>query len=163
MKMPLTVYPSDVLESRVRRWLAQIARDKPDSLPCNLPVSFVSCDGPGMEITYRFDTDRRMENPWGVTHGGVLALAMDWVMGATARVVLDRNDTPTISMQIDYLKPVPLSRALYLRVFVDHAGKTVSHLCARGSASPGGPCLVSGSGHYYMGKQPLLFHDEPPV
>lgn len=159
--METEFFPTEVLESRVKRWLEGVRREKSASLACNQPLSYVSCDGAGKEILFALQTSRYMENPWGVTHGGYLAMAMDWAMGIASRTILDQNNTPTVSMQIDYLKPVPLDSRLYIRVRVDHAGRTVSHLSARGYLDLNGPCYVSASGNYLMREKPLKFYDTP--
>ena len=157
--METVLYTSEELKSRVYRWLEGVRRAKSASLACNLPLSFVSCDGPGREIVFALETSQAAENPWGVTHGGYLAMAMDWAMGIASRTILDQSNTPTISMQIDYLKPVPLDRTLFICVHVDHAGKTISHLTARGFLELEGPCCVHASGNYLMRGRPLRFFE----
>lgn len=152
-------YSSDELMNRIETWARFIGNKKRDSFACNLPIRPFLCKAEEGCVIYAFETASTMENPWGVTHGGVLAMALDWAMGITARCALDVNDAPTVTMQVDYLKPVPLNTTLYIEVTVDHAGRNLSHLCAKGYLELGGDVHVSASGHYVMRAPPLLFEE----
>ena len=158
--MQRKVFTTEELLKRAKCWLRQIGKMKSHSFACCLPMSVVRADGPGLSLTFCFRTSKVMENPWGVTHGGMLALALDWAMGASARTILDQCDAPTVSMQIDYLKPVPLDADLYIRVEVDHAGKNLAHLCATGYLAEGEMPCVKASGHYFMRNLPLVLMDD---
>lgn len=157
--MQRKAFTTEELLKRARYWLRQIGELKPHSFACGLPMTVVAADGPGLSLTFCFRTSAVMENPWGVTHGGMLALALDWAMGASARTILDQCDAPTVSMQLDYLQPVPLDADLYIRVEVDHAGKTLAHLCATGYLAEGEMPCVRASGHYFMRNLPLVLND----
>ena len=160
MDMRDSRFTSEEMGNRIRRWMKQIGNEKPGSFACNLPARFVTCDVTTGTAEYVFHTSSCMENPWGVTHGGVLAMALDWAMGITSRAMLDEADTPTISMQIDYLHPVPLDCDMVIKVEVDHAGRTISHLQAKAYVEGRSECCVSASGHYYLRNIPFVLKDE---
>lgn len=154
------LYSDNELSSRVNAWMNKIHRDKPHSYPCNLPFSLEGCDGAHQELTFRFDTRTDMENPWGVTHGGVLAVALDWAMGISARVVLNQADTPTVNMNINYMRPVPLNAGVLIHVRVLHGGSHLATLsavaCLDGDERP----CVSAEGVYFMRNVPLVLDEE---
>lgn len=151
-------FSSNELEQRVNKWLELIRKEKPNSYACNVPMKLIACDGEHQELVFRFDVSPEMENPWGVTHGGMLALAMDWAMGITARTVLDRNDSPTINMNIGYLRPVPLGSELLIRAQVLHGGSTVATLRATAYISGDDRPCVSAEGVYFMRSEPLILN-----
>lgn len=152
-------YSTNELELRVQKWLELIRRQKPGSYACNIPVTLVSCDGEHRELIFRVETGREMENPWGVVHGGMLALALDWVMGISARTVLDQCDAPTVSMNVNYLRPVPLESTLRIHVSVIHAGNSLATLSARAFVEGDDRACVSAEGVYFMRNKPLVLEE----
>lgn len=138
------------LEDRILRWIKRIRRDFPHSFGCNIPCKLISCDAAKQETVFRFHTVAEMSNPRSVTHGGMLALMMDWSMGITSRTVLDYNQTPTVDMQIQYLSPVPLDADLYVRTTIRKAGKSVAFLTAVAWTEDENNPLTMASGVYRL-------------
>ena len=153
------LYSNNELAARVKAWIKQIRREKPNSYPCNIPFSLEMCDAAHQELTFRFDVRTDMENPWGVTHGGVLAIAMDWAMGVTARVVLNLADTPTVNMNIDYLRPVPLNASVLIHVRILHSGNHLATLHAVAYLDGDERPYVSAEGVYFMKNMPLVLRE----
>lgn len=152
-------YSNRELTNRVNIWLSKIRREKPHSYPCNIPLSLETCDAEHSELTFRFEARDDMENPWGVTHGGVLATAMDLAMGAAARTVLDQADTPTVNMNIGYLRPVPLHTSVLIHVCVLHGGKHLATLHATAYLDGEEHPCVSAEGVYFMKNKPLILEE----
>lgn len=146
---------SEELEQRIRRWMKQIAESHPKAFGCNLPCELISCDPQRREVLFCFHTIDEMENPWGVTHGGMLAMMMDWAMGVTSRVLLDYNHTPTVDMQLQYLKPVPLHSSLYIRARVNSRGKRLVFMSAQAWCESEDRLLTTGTGVYYLREEHL--------
>lgn len=140
---------------RAARWIAKMKREKAHSFACNQDMEAVSAESERRELIYRFRTTERMENPMGVTHGGMIALALDWAMGVTTRVMLDQSDAPTINMQLSFLRPVPLNRDLMIGVRVRYRGSSVAHLWAEGWGEDRERPLVEATGVYYLRNRPL--------
>lgn len=138
------------LEARIHHWMAQIGRDHPRAFGCNLPCELLSCDAEKGEVLFRIRTTPEMGNPWGVTHGGMLALMLDWAMGVTSRTLLDYNNTPTVDMQIQYLRPAPLNADLYIRANVNRRGKKIAFLSAKAWTDSEEEILTMASGVYYL-------------
>lgn len=89
-----------------------------------------SCDGPSLTVTYRVRTRRWMCNPNGVVHGGVIATLMDNHMGLLTRA-LTGNFTPTITMTVNYDRPIPLETDLLITACAVTLGRTTAQLTAR--------------------------------
>lgn len=151
----LAIMDTWVLEDRIRRWMKQVGRDNPRAFGCNLPCELVSCDPARREVVFKFRTGPEMGNPWGVTHGGMLAVMLDWSMGVTSRTVLDYNQTPTVDMQIQYLRPVPLHTDLYIRAKINKTGKRMAFLTATAWGEDENKPLTMASGVYCLWDQHL--------
>jgi uncharacterized protein (TIGR00369 family) len=66
----------------------------------------VEAGQPG-EAVVHLPVSRRMHNPMGVVHGGVIALLADAAMGiAFGRTLIDASSFATIEMKVSYLRPV---------------------------------------------------------
>lgn len=107
----------------------------PNSLPSSLPEAtdpaqtppgfvavpmgggFIAANGPlyllhrDAEVKLGFRVEPRHCNPMGMCHGGMLASFCDMLLPVTAHRVaseVGQRFLPTVSLQIDYLAPVPL-------------------------------------------------------
>lgn len=89
----------------------------------------VSCDEETRTIELAFDTKPWMANPMGVVHGGVVAILMDNGMGVACHS-LYKKANPTITMNLNYQRPVPLNATVIVRARVVSFGRTVSHTSA---------------------------------
>lgn len=120
----------------------------PDQPNLHLCPRLVSCDGPSLTIELEHDTKPWAANPMGIVHGGILATILDNAMGLTCCCLYD-HFTPTISMNITYSRPVPISETIRLRVEVILAGSTTAQLQAQ-IYLPSQPhrILVSATGVY---------------
>ena len=100
----------------------------------NLPNSYlaprvVSCDGPRLQLELAFDTKSWMSNPMGIVHGGMTAVMLDTSMGLVCWSLCSHG-TPTISMTVNYTRPVPLNRTVHVRARMVVFGRTSSQLSA---------------------------------
>jgi uncharacterized protein (TIGR00369 family) len=64
-------------------------------------------------------------NPVGNVHGGYIALLVDDVAGMALMSVIG-SGAPTVSLQVDYLNPMPLGRTYTARGEVIRAGKATA-------------------------------------
>ena len=79
--------------------------------------AFIAVNGPflvhdqGGDVKIGFRVEPRYCNPMGICHGGMLASFCDMLLPVTAHRVsaeVGRRFLPTVSLQVDYLAPVPL-------------------------------------------------------
>ncbi|MDL9936152.1 PaaI family thioesterase [Gordonia sp. ABSL1-1] len=66
----------------------------------------------GFEVTAQFKVEQWMEGGPGVIHGGLLSTAFDEVMGTIPG--LFGPGAVTGHLEVDFLKPIPVGRTLYL-------------------------------------------------
>ncbi len=85
----------------------------------------IGCDGPTGSILFAYDTRPWMANVMGTVHGGIIATLLDSCMGITCAVHVD-VPTPTVTMTVNYLKPLPLSDTVHVRTRLNHLGRTTA-------------------------------------
>ena len=85
----------------------------------------IDCDGPSGSILFAYDTESWMANVLGTVHGGIIATLLDSCMGITCALHVS-GPTPTVSMTVNYLKPLPLSGTVHVRTRLNHLGRTTA-------------------------------------
>ena len=155
----------------LRRRLRSILKSRRLLNPQGVPnpsadLTLIDCDGPTGSVTLSYRTKPWMANVMGVVHGGVIANLVDTCMGiacaAQSGVV-----TPTITLTINYARPVPLDDEVLVRVRTVRCGATSGQMYTE-VCLPGRPddLLVTASGAYSTkssnlnGGRPLWDMDE---
>ena len=94
-------------------------------------VDLVAEDGgPAGSLLFSCHTDESMVNPLGVVHGGVTASLVDTCMGITCSAQCERMATPTISMTVNYARPVPPNSEIRVRTYTTRVGATSGQMSA---------------------------------
>ena len=137
------------LRRRTLAFLQLRAREIPAGMPDpSADLTLLDCDGPSGSLTLGYATRPWMANVWGVVHGGVTAALVDSCMGITCGIQCGLI-TPTISMTINYARPVPLDASIVVRTRTVRCGATAGHIEAE--VYPAGQpetLLVTASGAY---------------
>jgi len=92
-----------------------------------------------------------MRNPANILHGGLTAMMLDTTMGTLSRCyVRGEGITPTITMEVSYLLPIPIGSTLHVRAHASHTGRAVNNLTAEAwVASTPGKLAATASGAFY--------------
>lgn len=93
-------------------------------------IALAEEDGPAGTLLYACHTDESMANPMGIVHGGVTASLVDSCMGVTCAAQSGGAPTPTITMTVNYARPVPLNEDIRVRVHTVRVGATSGQLYA---------------------------------
>ncbi len=137
------------LRRRTLAFLQLRAREIPAGMPDpSADLTLLDCDGPSGSLTLGYATKPWMANVWGVVHGGVTAALVDSCMGITCGIQCGLI-TPTISMTVNYARPVPLDASIVVRTRTVRCGATAGHIEAE--VYPAGQpetLLVTASGAY---------------
>lgn len=137
------------LRRRTLAFLQLRAREIPAGMPDpSADLTLLDCDGLSGSLTLGYATKPWMANVWGVVHGGVTAALVDSCMGITCGIQCGLI-TPTISMTINYARPVPLDASIVVRTRTVRCGATAGHIEAE--VYPAGQpetLLVTASGAY---------------
>lgn len=118
------------MEEALTKFCRHICEDFPGTVNEGLAPRLISCDPTALCCTIAFDGKSWMRNPLGAVHGGVISAILDTAMGAVTYVCAGNHPTPTVSLQISYVRPVPSGTVLYADVKTTSMGRTLGHLTA---------------------------------
>lgn len=110
-----------------------------------LAPELVSCDEAGCVL--RFPVADWMKNPHNTAHGGIVATMLDTAMGMVAAALSEQLPS-TISMTVNYVRPVVLTEPVEVSVRAQHCGRTIAYLSAQ--ASQAGLPRVTATGTFYV-------------
>ncbi len=100
-------------------------------------------------IILTFKVQRWETNRIGILHGGITAGAFDYTMATLARFYSQESFTPTVSMEIKYIRPVELGDTLLVKAQTVSVGKKIIHLTAEGRSEETGKLTASGAGIFF--------------
>ena len=87
-------------------------------------------DGPAGSLLFACRTEQSMSNPMGIVHGGVTASLVDSCMGVTCGAHVGCTFTPTITMTVNYARPVPLDADIQVRTRTVRIGGSSGQMAA---------------------------------
>lgn len=93
-------------------------------------LSLLDEDGPDGSLLFACRTDPSMSNPLGIVHGGITAALLDTCMGVTCSAQCGRAATPTVTLTVNYVRPVPLDAQLRVRTRTVRIGRSTGQLSA---------------------------------
>ncbi len=101
-------------------------KDRNDAVNGQIEMNFKACSAKDRWLEFTHTVTEAESNPNGVIHGGITAWLLDTAMGMLNLTLLDCGITPTISMQVNYLEPIPTGSTVLVRSFIDRIGNAVS-------------------------------------
>jgi uncharacterized protein (TIGR00369 family) len=143
------------LEASALEFIEILNHARPGTIQSKMHVSFVSCDFESRTITVSYETMPWMSNPIGVMHGGIIGAVLDSAMGALVFALSGRKFPPTVSLQISYLRPIPLGSRIMARARADFIGRTNSSAAAElWMENQPDKLMATASGIFYTGGKP---------
>lgn len=142
------------MERAFQGYFEDVAKQCDGTFNAMLGMNFVDCNYAKRQVTLRMQTKPWMANPSDILHGGVTASVLDLTMGLLARYCTGGHMTPTISMEVSYLTPIPLNDIMVVQAQITHPGFTICH--ATGSAWVEGKQstpAATAAGTYYVSKR----------
>lgn len=91
----------------------------------HLHLTLVDSDPALRTAHFTFTVDPWGKNPAEILHGGMTASLFDMVMGIAGHALSEAQFTPTVQLQIQYLKPVPLEATLHFGVKITSVTRTL--------------------------------------
>ena len=118
------------MEASLRATTEMVAAQCPVTVNEWMLPHLESCDYAARSCVYSFSMRKEYANPGGVAlHGGLTGVLFDTAMGHLAHFYCNHM-TPTISLQISYLRPVPVDRPILIRCHMDKPGSMMHYLHA---------------------------------
>ncbi len=119
------------MEKSLKYFAELLATSQPDAFTAYIPPKFLRCNFKENTLAYVYETQRKLANPEGNVHGGVIASMMDTTMGALIYYMAGEKITPTISMKVDYVAPGFVGLPLYVGVKCTRCGKTMAYITCK--------------------------------
>ena len=100
----------EVTEAEMRKtvteYIEYITKTRTDTLNAIFTPEIIACDPETPSLTICFPITENMQNTSGMAHGGVIMTAYDITMGTLSRFFQHGRMSPTLTMTIDFIKPV---------------------------------------------------------
>ena len=142
------------MERALRGYFAKAAVEYAGSFNVLLGAELTSCDYEKSAIVLAVEPKPWMRNPIDILHGGISATLLDMTMGMLCRYCSGGYMTPTIDLNVSYLRPGPMDRRLYIRAELTKRGMSVCHaagaLWAEGAEDR---LIATAVGTYYVTKR----------
>lgn len=132
----IVLKPEDLLdqagmERAFRGYFEDAAREFAGQFNTMLDTKVADCDYEGQTVTLYMDPKPWMGNPMGILHGGVTASVLDMTMGLLCRYFSGGYMTPTVNMDVSYLRSGPLDRRLYIRAELQKRGMSICYAAGK--------------------------------
>ena len=139
------------MERSIRGFVDRLNNEAPGSMCAMLAPEYVSCDPETKQAVIAYPIREWMRNPGGVMHGGAIAAAMDTTMGILVYYYDGEKMPPTINMQSNFQRPVPLGATLYVRAHMTAVGRTMCFASAEAWVdNDPSRLLVTATGVYHV-------------
>ena len=115
-----------------------------------MKIDLLCCDAEAQTIRMGFPVEEWELNPAGTLHGGMFATAVDIAMGMLAHYYGEGQVCTTVSMTVNYLRPVQQGDMLVVEACVEKRGLTLMNMTAKGWCASDRKTTVTGSGTYMV-------------
>lgn len=118
------------LRSNLEEAVADAIGQAPDGLVSRLLPKLLEVDYPAQTLVFEYPSEPWMRNPAGHMHGGMIATILDNAMCTAVRGIAGIGDSPTVSLQVSYVRPVRIGIPVGVTVRVSGCGRTMAYLSA---------------------------------
>ena len=103
---------------------------------------YVDCDPDNMSMTIAFPAQDWELNPTGAIHGGITVAMLDSVMGSATHVFTGHL-TPTIHIDVSFLRAGPADDEIFVRAKVEKIGRSIIYVSGETWASSAPDKLIA--------------------
>ena len=149
--MNLNHHAPQEMEVAMRRIVEQIGEKECDSFDAMLAPRLIAVNHEEKSCTLSYHIAGWMSNPIGIAHGGVLCAIADLSMGTLSKYYAKAATiTPTVSIHLNYLRPVPLDGEIIVVSAIDLAGRRLNqlHCTIYHAARPNKPCVTATAAYF---------------
>ena len=140
------------MRAAAEQLLAFLREDMEGTIAARVPLWLADCDAAEDSITVSVETLPWMAGVSGDLANGVLSIILDEVMGTISCLSAGGRMTPTVTMDLSFLHPVPATGKLMVKAWLTSRGDRSNFTAAR-LWSPSAPerALVTATGIYFSG------------
>ena len=149
--MDLNRHTPQEMEEAIRRSIELIGEKECGSFDAMLAPRLIAVNHEGKSCTLASHIADWMSNPIGIAHGGVLCAIADLSMGTLSKYYAKAATfTPTISIHLNYLRPVPLDGEIIVVSSIDFSGRRLNqlHCTIYHAARPDKPCVTATAAYF---------------
>ena len=141
--------------------LAFLREDMKGTIAAEVPLWLQDCDVEENSITISLELLPWMAGPEGGLGSGVLSVLLDEAMGTISCMSAGGKMTPTVTMEMTFLKPVPAEGTILVKAWVSGHGDTPNITAAQlGRAEDPKRLLVTATGVYFVGASAVLLRHQ---
>ncbi|MPL99730.1 hypothetical protein SDC9_45951 [bioreactor metagenome] len=118
------------LETAIQKFIEVLNTWRPGTVNAMMPTGYENCSLEKRTLTVSCDTLAWMSNPVEQMHGGIISAALDSAMGILVYVLSGGKFPPTVSLQISYVRPIPLGKRIMITSRAESVGRTVATVSA---------------------------------
>lgn len=118
------------MEMQLKNEIESLYVNLPEHLYHKMQIEFYSCNYEKKSLTFRFPVQKWELNHMSTMHGGMIAAVIDTTCGAIVRNISGSKSTPTINLNINYLRPAFSEDVLLVTATVDRAGRKICNVHA---------------------------------
>ncbi len=126
-------FPNDTPEKMreiIEGYLKYITIERPDLPSAVFRPTVIHCDPETPKLTVAYPIKDGMLNTSGIAHGAIITMAYDITMGIMARWHQHGTMSPTLTMNFEFLKAVPVNSTFVIEATaVSSARHTVDFVC----------------------------------
>lgn len=125
--------------------LLDITMKNAPKITAALLPTLVTADVDNMSYVCSFNTADWMSNPAGQVHGGISATIADNAMGCLCTLYNSLCFTPTVSMNMNYLCPIPACSTIFVEAKIDKLGHNIIYTSAKmwTAGNEENPCVTA--------------------
>lgn len=124
-----------------------------------MKCSKASCSYEDRTMTFEFPLQDWQANRVGSLHGGMICTAFDLTIAALARFYARENFAPTVSLNVNYVRPARIGDTLVVEAKAIAAGKRITQLTAEARSGETGK-LIAAATSVYMNVDTAKEHSE---
>lgn len=141
------------LEEYIKTIINEAKTVQAEMLNGMIEPSYIGCNFEEGTISLSFKVFKWETNRIGILHGGITAAAFDYTMGILARFYAESNFSPTVSLEIKYIRPVEICDTLIVKAKAISKGRKVIHATAEGISQSTGKLAASGAGIFLVSEK----------
>ncbi len=149
-------FPSDSPEKMreiIEGYLKYITVERPDLPSAVFRPTVVDCDPEIPRLTVAYPIKDGMLNTSGIAHGAIITMAYDITMGIMARWHQHGTMSPTLTMNFEFFKAVPVNSTFVIEATATASGRhTVDFVCKGWIDGDPDTVVNSASGRYFIYK-----------
>lgn len=140
----------EAVEAAIKAYMENMKNDRDKNFNGLLELEFGSLDLQEPSILLYAHPLPWMANPMGFLHGGITTSYLDFAMGILCHICIRDRIAPTVHMDVDFLRPIPIEDTICIEAKVRKGGRALYFL--EGSIwvkDHPEKVLAAGSGSYY--------------